>query len=62
VEATVVNEFESMKFDIGNIESTTSALSLPDYIEKWRILLWEKTFLTIMKRNISFTNSTHKNS
>jgi hypothetical protein len=58
VEAAVVNEFESMKTDIGNIESTTSALSLPDYIEKWRILLWGKAFLTIMKGNPPFTKST----
>jgi hypothetical protein len=58
VEAAVVNEFESMKTDIGNIESTTSALSLPDYIEKWRILLWGKAFLTIMKGNPPFIKST----
>jgi hypothetical protein len=34
VKAAVVNEFKSMKTDIGNIESTTNALSLSDYIEK----------------------------
>lgn len=57
MEAAVVNEFESMKADIGNIESTTSVLSLSDYIEKWRILLWGKAFLTIMKGNPPFTKS-----
>jgi hypothetical protein len=58
VEAAVVNKFKSMKDDIGNIESTTSTLSLLDYIEKWRILLWGETFLIIMKRNPPFTKST----
>ena len=58
MEAAVVNEFESMKAEIGNIEFNTSVLSLPDYIEKWRILLWGKAFLTIMKGNPPFTKST----
>ena len=55
MEITVVNKFESMKAEIENIEFNTSTLSLPDYIEKWRILLWDRIFLTIMKGNPPFT-------
>ena len=51
MEAAVVNEFESMKDEIENIEFNTGALSFPDYIEKWRILLWGNTFMKIMKEN-----------
>ena len=58
METSVVNEFESMKDEMGNIEFNTGALSLPDYIEKWRILLWEKTFMTIMKGNPPFIKFT----
>ena len=58
MEATVVEEFESMKSDFGNIEFSTSTLSLPDYIEKWRILLWGKAFFPILKGNPLFTKST----
>ena len=58
MEASVVDEFESMKSDFGNIEFSTSALSLPDYIKKWRILLWGKAFFPILKGNPLFTKST----
>jgi hypothetical protein len=58
VEATVVNEFEAMKDEIGNIAFNVDTLPLPDYIEKWRVLLWEKAFLTIMRGNPSFIKST----
>lgn len=57
VEAAVVDEFESIKSEIGNFEFSTSVLSLSDYIEKWRILLWGKAFLPILKGNPPFTKS-----
>ena len=47
-----------MKDEIGNITFNVGTLALPDYIEKWRILLWEKEILTIMRGNSSFTKST----
>lgn len=54
VEATVVNEFESMKADIGNIESTTSALSLPDYIKKMENFGMIKNIFDHNEKKISF--------
>jgi hypothetical protein len=47
-----------MKYEIGNIIFNVGTLVLPDYIKKWRILLWGKPFLTTTRRNPSFTKST----
>ena len=37
MEASIVNEFESMKHEMINIEFNTNALSLPDYIKRMEI-------------------------
>lgn len=56
MEASVVSEFELMKVEMGSITVNTGALSLPDYIEKWRVSLWKKHFNN-NEGNSSFTKS-----
>ena len=57
LEAAVVNDCKAMKDEIRNIAFNVGTLALPDYIEKWRVLLWGKAFFTIMRGNSSFTKS-----
>ena len=54
-----MHEFEDMSPDLGPIEWNASPgiLRIGDYVERWRIALWEKAFIPFFKGEVPFTKA-----
>ncbi len=53
----MVREFDNISADIGSIhwEAAPDIVKIGDYVERWRISLWEKAFIPFFKGETSFT-------
>lgn len=53
----MVREFDNISSDLGSIhwEAAPDILKTGDYVERWRIALWEKAFIPFFKGGTSFT-------
>ena len=53
----MVREFDNISADLGSIhwEAASDILKIGDYVERWRIALWEKAFIPFFKGETSFT-------
>ena len=58
MEDVVVSEFERQKKQLGGIKWGEGILWPSNYVEKWRILLWDKAFYPLIRAQRPFTKGT----
>lgn len=54
IEEALINELEDVKKEVGPIKSVDGVLLLGPYVEKWRVLLWDKTYIPFFNYESSF--------
>jgi hypothetical protein len=58
LEEEVVKEFENIEKELGKVNWRNDILKASDYVEKWRVMLWDKAFFTLMRAVPSFSKGT----
>jgi hypothetical protein len=58
LEEEVVKEFENIEKELGKVNWRNDILKASDYVEKWRVMLWDKAFFTLIRVVPSFSKGT----
>lgn len=55
LEEAVINDFEDIKKELGPIKNVPDVLKPSQYVEKWRVLLWDKAYIPLIRAGPPFT-------
>ena len=58
LEEEVIKEFENIEKELGTVNWRNGVIKASDYVQKWRIMLWDKAFFTLVRAVPPFSKGT----